>query len=77
MSVVRYRPITSCSYCPNRMTKSAEADIGYVPYCLQTVKELPYAVGSGLNGRIIALPTNVLPDWCPLPKQPEDVSISK
>ena len=67
---MKYLPMTSCSYCPYRETGPADAGIGYLPSCMRVGRALPYELGAGLHGRVIALPTNALPDWCPLPENP-------
>lgn len=60
-------PVPVCSECPHRDHRGAFGDVAYVPFCRKANKELPYELGTGHRGRIIALSTNVIPDWCPLP----------
>ena len=59
--------ITSCEVCPYRGHKGAFGSIGYIPKCSKANKELPYTTGLSQSGKsVVATPTNVIPEWCPL-----------
>lgn len=60
-------PIPSCRECPSRDHKGGFGTIAYVPVCRRTNRELPYTLGSGHRGRVIAVSSDEIPDWCPLP----------
>lgn len=66
-------PIESCAKCPHRAHQGAFATVAYVPQCRLANRELPYEPKTqGRLGRVIAVSTSVIPDWCPLPNS-EDV----
>ena len=68
---MRCIPIPSCGQCQFRDHKGAFGAVAYVPVCRRTNKELPHSLGNTPGGRPVALATEVIPDWCPLPELPE------
>lgn len=57
--------ISSCNECHHKDHKGAFGQIGYVPVCRASQKELPYTKSVSGN-RIVATCTGIIPDWCPL-----------
>lgn len=57
--------IKTCIECPHKGHKGGFATISYVPKCGYTGKELPHGIGKS-GGIVVASPTGVIPDWCPL-----------
>lgn len=62
--------IETCSKCPNRDHFGAFAKVGLVPMCsaVEPVRELPHKIVQGFGTRLVAVPTYIIPDWCPLEK---------
>lgn len=64
--------IESCEDCTNRDHKGAFAEVYCVPVChaVRPSRELPHTVERGFGTRLVAAPTYVIPEWCPLEKLP-------
>lgn len=62
--------IKTCEGCPHKDHKGAFGEIAYVPVCNQTLRELPHRVepSKWLKGRMAAIYTGEIPNWCPLEK---------
>lgn len=60
--------IETCANCPHRDHDGAFGQPSCKPMCRATPgsQELPYTVMHGYGSRCIAVPTYVIPDWCPL-----------
>lgn len=59
--------IESCATCPSRDHAGAFGKVSCVPVCsLMRRRELPHSVERGFGSRLVAVPTNAIPDWCPL-----------
>lgn len=66
-------PISNCNDCPHKEHRGGFGNPAYRPYCGNTAKRsknLPYTEGIRKSGFgqnvIVAEPTGVIPDWCPL-----------
>ena len=56
----------TCSGCQHKDHKGAFGTISCVPVCRYAKEDLPYTTTVGDSGRVHAIHTNVIPDWCPL-----------
>ena len=66
--MARYIKLETCGTCPHRDHKGAFGPVAYVPCCgAFGGKELPWEPGAGRSGRVFAVASEVIPDWCPLP----------
>jgi len=62
--------INDCSECPHKDHKGGCGNPAYEPCCRKKKgRKLPYTC-SGSSRRSRAIPTNVIPKWCPLEKEP-------
>lgn len=62
----RYIEIRDCSTCPHQDHKGAFAPVSCEPVCRKANRSLPHTVERSGNS-IVARPSHVIPDWCPLP----------
>ncbi len=61
--------ISKCSKCPFRDHGGGFGKILYIPICRKNHHEkLPYTEHAS-NGRVTAVGTDVIPEWCPLEKE--------
>lgn len=64
--------ITSCSQCPHTDHNGGFGKIAYLPVCTKkNRRHLPYEENAS-RGRVVATPTGVIPEWCPLPDDTEE-----
>ena len=61
--------MTSCLNCTHREV-GKEAAVMYEPMCGAAKRSLPYALHTSRLGRVIAVGTYEIPDWCPLSAAP-------
>lgn len=67
--VPRMLVVVSCEHCPSRDHKGAWGNVSRIPVCRATGISLPYtAQTDGIGNRVEAIPTYVIPEWCPLPQ---------
>lgn len=59
--------IKKCAECPHQSHRGAFGKVMCIPVCLKNRWELPYKIGTE-SGRKVAVGTDVIPSWCPLPK---------
>ena len=57
--------LETCANCPHRDHRGGYGAISCVPICRAVGKELPYRLADNPS-RAHAIPTHVIPDWCPL-----------
>jgi hypothetical protein len=67
--------LSDCETCPSRDHKGAFGIIGHIPVCRAVNKEMPFTLGAQAGGRVQAIRTLGIPDWCPLPLDVEPTSI--
>ena len=67
--------VNNCTECPFIQHHGGFGNPAYIPYCskamLLTDGNLPYTTSSRVTGGcksplVTAIPTGVIPDWCPL-----------
>jgi hypothetical protein len=57
------RECTSCSYIRHR---GSFGSIMYKPFCEKINRDLPFTVSVQQGNNVVATPTGIIPDWCPL-----------
>jgi hypothetical protein len=71
MTSLRKIVISSCDKCPKSDHSGGFGPIAYIPVCRLSNKTLPRSEepdNSGRHIRIVAKPTNIIPDWRQLEK---------
>lgn len=58
--------LPTCTRCPHQDHKGAFGNPSCVPVCRLAKQDLPYTTSVGESGRVHALPTYEIPEWCPL-----------
>lgn len=60
--------LESCAECPYRDHRGGFGSPAYVPVCRKIDRNLPHTLAPNRRGTgCSAVPTNVIPEWCPLP----------
>ena len=58
--------IEKCTACPYIEHRGGFGNIMYKPFCREVSCDLPFTVSVQQGNNVIATPTGVIPDWCPL-----------
>lgn len=58
--------INVCAECPNYDHKGAFGQVAYIPVCRLAKAELPWIPHTSIGGRVQAVSTGLIPEWCPL-----------
>lgn len=59
-------PIKDCRACPRFTKGGMYGKVFYIPVCAKEDKVLPHDKVPTRSGRVRAVATGAIPDWCPL-----------